>query len=93
MSVPQYAATSADADEARRLLLKAWQYVLSHDGPITDSDDFFELGGHSLLALHVIGILSDELEMDVPVQILFDYPTLGPQAAALAELLASESRG
>ncbi len=90
MSDPQYSARSADADEVRRLLLKAWQHVLSHDGPIADSDDFFELGGHSLLAVHVAGMLSEELGMDVPVRILFDYPALGPQAAVIAKLLASE---
>jgi acyl carrier protein len=91
MGVPERAARPADADEVRQLLLKAWQEVLGHDEPIADTDDFFELGGHSLLALHVTGILTDELDFEVPVVILFDYPTLGAQAAALAELLASDS--
>jgi len=90
MGAPQYSSQSADVDEARRLLLKAWQQALGDDGPIEDSDNFFELGGHSLLALNVSGMLSDELGMDVPVQILFDYPDLGGQAAAIAELLASQ---
>jgi acyl carrier protein len=89
MSDTTFAARSANADEIRRLLIKVWQEVLSWDEPIADSADFFELGGHSLLVLHVAGALSDELGFDVPARILFDYPVLGPQAAAIAELAAS----
>ena len=91
MSDTTFAARSANADEVRRLLIKAWQDVLELDQPIADSDDFFELGGHSLLVLHVAGALSDELGFDVPASTLFDYPVLGPQAAAIAELAASEA--
>lgn len=91
MSDTLYAPQSADADEVRRLLIKAWQKVLGCDEPIADSDDFFELGGHSLLVLHVAGALSDDLGFDVPARTLFDYPVLGPQAAAIAELVASQA--
>jgi acyl carrier protein len=91
MSDALYAAQSPDADEVRRLLVKIWQEVLGRDEPIADSDDFFELGGHSLLVLHVAGALTDELGFDMPAQTLFDYPVLGPQAAAVAELVASQT--
>lgn len=46
-------------------------------------DNFFELGGHSLLAMQIISRVEKVLNADLPLQSLFDEPTVGEFAAAI----------
>jgi hypothetical protein len=39
-------------------------------------DDFFALRGHSLLATRVMARIRDELQVDLPLQCLFESPTV-----------------
>jgi amino acid adenylation domain-containing protein len=50
-------------------------------------DNFFEIGGHSLLATQVIARLKDELSADLPLQRLFDAPTIAELAQLLEPLI------
>lgn len=47
------------------------------------NDDFFDLGGHSLLVTQVIAHIRDTFRVDVPLQRLFETPTI----AAVAGLI------
>jgi acyl carrier protein len=39
-------------------------------------DSFFKLGGHSLLAIRLISRIEGALNVRIPIQILFDRPTI-----------------
>jgi thioesterase domain-containing protein/acyl carrier protein len=39
-------------------------------------DDFFDLGGRSLLAIQLISKISDAFDVEVPLQLMFDSPTI-----------------
>jgi non-ribosomal peptide synthetase component F len=47
-------------------------------------DDFFELGGHSLLAAQLISTLGRRLGKELPLEIVFDEPTVSGMASAIA---------
>jgi amino acid adenylation domain-containing protein len=49
-------------------------------------DNFFQLGGHSLLVIQVISELRKQLAIDLPVQLLFQSPTINELAESI-ELL------
>ncbi|MEV6345246.1 amino acid adenylation domain-containing protein [Actinoplanes sp. NPDC051851] len=53
-------------------------------------DDFFALGGDSLMAMRVVVHLRQQLELDVPIRVLFDSPTLAETALVIEELLLTE---
>ena len=64
------------------LLAEAWAEVLGVDR-VGAFDNFFELGGHSLLATQLVNRLSPRLRVSIPLEDLFERPTV----AELAELI------
>ncbi|WBB80946.1 amino acid adenylation domain-containing protein [Micromonospora sp. WMMD882] len=72
----------APRDPVERLIADVWAEVLDA-GPVGAHDDFFRLGGHSLLGTRAVSRLGAALEMDVPVRLLFQHPTVATLAAAL----------
>ncbi len=65
-----------------RLVARVWAQVLGVDEVGLD-DDFFDLGGHSLLATQVIARLRSALGWAIPLQAIFEAPTVAALAARL----------
>ncbi len=73
-------AVSARANEPLRTPVESgitalWEEVLGRNHLSLD-DDFFLVGGHSLLAIRLIGRMRERFDVDVPVQRLFETPTI-----------------
>ncbi|MGH7825285.1 MAG: phosphopantetheine-binding protein [Candidatus Binatia bacterium] len=65
-------------------LANIWAEILSLD-QVGIHDDFFELGGHSLTATRVISRVIKTFQLDVPLQALFQAPTVAAMAAVITE--------
>jgi acyl carrier protein len=49
-------------------------------------DNFFELGGHSLLAMQVTARIRSLMSVEMPMRLLFEFPTVSQLAAEVNEL-------
>ncbi|GMG77393.1 non-ribosomal peptide synthetase [Bacillus safensis] len=63
------------ANEIEQKLLVMWREVLERNDISTD-DHFFELGGHSLKAMSLLSKMSKEFDVQVPIHLLFETPTI-----------------
>ncbi|MBW4538429.1 MAG: amino acid adenylation domain-containing protein [Myxacorys chilensis ATA2-1-KO14] len=59
-------------------LVQLWTEVLGR--PVSLYDNFFTSGGHSLLATQLTSRIRDSLQVDVPLQLLFESPTVAEVA-------------
>ncbi|HSF30804.1 MAG TPA: amino acid adenylation domain-containing protein [Candidatus Tectomicrobia bacterium] len=71
------------------LLADIWASVLKVES-IGIHDNFFDLGGHSLLAVQVISRLRRLFQVDVPLRVLFDAPTVASLARRVEEYRQAE---
>ncbi|HHP7244180.1 MAG TPA: amino acid adenylation domain-containing protein [Elainellaceae cyanobacterium] len=58
-----------------RKIASAWQEILQLEG-VSVNDNFFNLGGHSLLLVEMQLILNKELNQNLEIVHLFQYPTI-----------------
>ena len=66
---------TAPQNEKQLKLAEIWQEILGIQR-IGIHDNFFELGGHSLMAVRMITKLETEIGVQLPLSILFKYPTI-----------------
>ncbi|HKF49644.1 MAG TPA: amino acid adenylation domain-containing protein [Terracidiphilus sp.] len=81
-STEPFVAPRTPVEEA---LQKIWQELLG-TSPIGVNDNFFALGGHSLLATQVVSRVRQSFQVDVPLRLLFESPTIAGIADALTQL-------
>jgi amino acid adenylation domain-containing protein len=60
---------------SEQVLAALWAEVLEVER-VGLRDNFFELGGHSLLATRVMARLRESLQVELPLRVIFDAPTL-----------------
>ncbi|TAH07986.1 MAG: non-ribosomal peptide synthetase, partial [Sphingobacteriia bacterium] len=63
-----------------------WKEALNRSS-ISIDDHFFDIGGHSLIAIQVMSRIKKELGKQLPISVLFQYPTI----QKLAQLIENES--
>ena len=64
-------------------LVQIWEEVLGVR-PIGIQDKFFDLGGHSLSATEVVSRVIKQFELKIPLQSLFQSPTVADMAAEIS---------
>jgi amino acid adenylation domain-containing protein len=69
--------------ELERAVAALWERLLGIEG-IGLHDNFFELGGHSLLGTQLVNMAREALGVDVPLNALFETPTVAGMTAAVA---------
>ena len=65
----------APADEVEQAIAAIWQDLLGIE-QVGAQDDFFELGGHSLLATRVVARVKEQFQINLPLRIMFEAPTV-----------------
>ncbi|MGN9809235.1 hybrid non-ribosomal peptide synthetase/type I polyketide synthase [Micromonospora sp. BQ11] len=81
-----YEAPRTDLEEA---VAEVWTSILRVER-VGVHDNFFALGGDSLLAMRAVVHLRKALDVQVPIRVLFDSPTLEAAALAIEDQLLAE---
>lgn len=83
------AAFAAPQTGTEDVLAGIWRETLKVER-VGRHDDFFDLGGHSLLVTQLLYQIKQIFRVDLPVQSLFQYPTLATFAEAIDHVLQSK---
>ncbi|GAB5360383.1 hypothetical protein AAMO2058_000623000 [Amorphochlora amoebiformis] len=79
--------------ETQKVLIRSWAGVLKVPAPGLD-ETFFELGGHSLAAtLLTLEMRTALPDIDIPMDMLFKYPTINKLAAVLEAVQKGQGLG
>lgn len=73
-------------------LVRIWEKTLKLEGVGTD-DNFFELGGHSLQATRILAEFAEVLGTPIPVNVLFENPTIRELALQTMNILTLDEKG
>jgi len=65
--------------EGEKEVRSAWETILGH-ADFSNEDRFFEAGGDSLLAIRLRDLLVSRWGIDIPVSVMFQFPTVRQQA-------------
>ncbi len=77
---------TAPRNEIEELLERVWKEVLQLK-KVGVHDDFIALGGHSLAAIRVTARINEEIEVDFPLNKIFERPTIAEYATFIEETL------
>jgi amino acid adenylation domain-containing protein len=88
LSVQGTGASSGQTYTAPRTAMEAalatiWEELLGVDS-ISINDNFFERGGHSLIAVRAISAIRKQMDIEVSIAEIFDYPTIGSLCVFIA---------
>jgi acyl carrier protein len=77
--------------EFEQALAQVWRDTFRLE-KIGRNDNFFGLGGNSLLGMELTELLANRLGIEVPVVLLFQYPSVREMAEAISTLEENEAR-
>ncbi|MFN0059175.1 MAG: SDR family NAD(P)-dependent oxidoreductase [Planctomycetota bacterium] len=76
----------AARDDIERTLVSFWEELLGVEN-IGVKDSFFDLGGHSLIAVRLFARIKKAFQVDYPISILFEAPTIELCANLIREVV------
>ena len=76
----------APEGEIEELVAEIWKEVLNLK-QVGTMDDFIALGGHSLAAIRVTARINAEFELNLPLNKIFELPTIGEYAKNIEETI------
>ena len=82
---PKESIPSLPRNSIEQALVDIWLDLLDVE-EVGIHDDFFTLGGQSLTATQVVSRIRDQLNVDLPLQFLFDRPTIAELAEVINQL-------
>jgi len=75
----------APRNDLEKQIAEIWSGLLGIEN-VGINDNFFDLGGHSLLATRVLARLQDSAGVTLPLETVFDAPTVGQMAERIVTL-------
>ncbi|CDZ77750.1 Dimodular nonribosomal peptide synthase [Legionella massiliensis] len=82
-------ATNSDLNSYEVVVTRLWQQVF-HSVIHSIHDDFFAMGGDSLMALQLISSLKEHYAVNLPLQLVFEYPTIASLALRIEQILSTK---
>ena len=76
-------------NQIEEILCGIWTKLLRAER-IGRRDNFFRMGGHSLLAARLVAHVNSALEVDLPLQVVFERPTIEELGGYIIEEIAAE---
>lgn len=73
-------------NELEQKLTDIWQKVLRVKS-ISIYDNFFELGGHSLLVVQLFKQIEEQINVELSIALIFEYPTINQLASKILEVI------
>lgn len=65
----------APRNHSESILVNIWQQVLQVS-KVGINDNFFDLGGHSLQAMNLMALIYQEMEIEIPLSMIYEKPTV-----------------
>jgi len=81
----------SEASEIETQITAIWRELL-HLEKVGRNVSFFDLGGHSLLATQMQSRIRRQMNIDVPLKVFFESPTIARLAAYIAQAKCGEQR-
>ncbi len=75
--------------QTEEIVADVWRKVLSVDRVSADGN-FFDLGGHSLVATKLIARLRERFQLNLPLKLLFEHPTIAEISREIEAILVRE---
>lgn len=82
----------APTDDIERTLAGFWEELLGIER-VGIQDSFFDLGGHSLIAVRLFAKIKKTFNVDYPISILFEAPTIERVSVMIREAVGDQAVG